>query len=310
MEVKFQNFLAIIILSIVGLFGLADFVYGDTKTGDINIQMLVVEPPGEPGPGAGDSAPVISNVTSTPSATSSATTWTITDDNGLSSVIFSYGMDLAYSSTSSIIGTYGVNLTGLTPDTVYYFRILVVDIASNIAQYTGSFTTLADKVKSLKIIAKPEKRVFKPGGNLDLDVTVLFYDPAIEQVVHMLNTSLDKSGSSTLYQLVMPTGNNLQVILKGQSHLAKKIVGVNIANGQDIILDFTDGGYFELLAGDVQGTGLKDNFIDILDLAAEDVKFNANYLNEDLNRDGIVDVLDLSIILVNYNQQGDPIPAI
>ena len=90
-------------------------------------------------------------------------------------------------------------------------------------------------------------------------------------------------------------------------------MGVNIVNGQDLTLDFTDNGQFELLAGDVAGTdiapGLKDNFVDILDVSAEDVKFNSQDLIMDLNRDGIVDVLDVSVLLVNFNKAGDGMPT-
>ena len=37
--------------------------------------------------------------------------------------------------------------------------------------------------------------------------------------------SLNAVGSSTQYNVPMPVGNNLQAILKGESHLAKKNCG-------------------------------------------------------------------------------------
>ena len=76
-----------------------------------------------------------------------------------------------------------------------------------------------------------------------------------------------------------------------------------------MVLDFTNGGSYELYAGDVQGFGLKDNLIDVLDISMTDSKFNSANEDADLNRDGVVDVLDMSIVLVNYGKQGDPLPA-
>lgn len=309
-KIGIKNFIILTTLLICGLFGVANFVYGESQSSGVNVQMTVPNPPGgDPGPGAGDASPVISNVTTTPAATSSVVTWTVTDDHGLSNVTFNYSADLSYDLSAFVSGNYRVNLTGLTSDTVYYFKIVATDTATNVVEYTGSFTTLSDKIKSLKIYAKPEKRVSKPGGNLALNVTVVFYNPATQQVIYTLNTNLDKTGSSNFYNITMPTAIGLEAVLKGESHLAKKIVGVNLVNGQNIILDFTDNGQFALLAGDVQGTGLKDNFVDILDVSAENVKFNGTYLNEDLNRDGVVDVLDMSMVLVNFNRGGALIPS-
>lgn len=312
MNNRFKKLITIVLL-LTGLFSFSNFVYGSSQSTDsINVEMTVPEPatePGDPDPEASDSAPVIFNVVTTTVITSAMVTWTVTDDIGLSSVIFNYSADMSYGLTTSTVGIYQVNLLNLTQDTVYYFKITATDIATNVTEYVGWFKTSSDSVKSIKIYAKPEKRVVKSGGNLALDATVIFYDPITAHVIHTLNVSLDKTGSTTLYNVIMPNGTGLHAILKGQSHLARKIIGVNILNGQNIILDFTELGSTELLAGDVQGTGLKDNFVDILDVSAEDTNYNHAGLNEDLNRDGIVDVLDMSITLVNFNKAGVPIPS-
>ena len=111
---------------------------------------------------------------------------------------------------------------------------------------------------------------------------------------------------------------NMSVFIKGRSHLAKKITGINIGEAtENIILNFTDSseleswGSYYLSAGDVQGDwpGLKDNFVDVLDISAVDVKFNQlDDLDADLNKDGVVDVLDVAVILTNLNNQGDLLP--
>jgi len=203
--------------------------------------------------------------------------------------------------------SFSVDLTGLSTGTIYYYLITCVDTDTNASTVSGTSTTLSALfLNNLIILGQPEKRVPKTGGNLSLDSTVLFYNPVTHALVHTVNATLNNSGSSTVYDPSLPTGN-FDAALKGQSHLAKKIINVNIVNGSDATLDFTESGAFYLLAGDVQGAGLKDNFVDILDISAVDIRFNSTDLEADLNRDGIVDVLDMSIVLVNYNKPGDPI---
>ena len=38
-------------------------------------------------------------------------------------------------------------------------------------------------------------------------------------------------------KIIVLSATNLEAIIKGRSHLARKIIGVNIQNGQNIILD-------------------------------------------------------------------------
>ncbi|PIT88577.1 MAG: hypothetical protein COU29_02250 [Candidatus Magasanikbacteria bacterium CG10_big_fil_rev_8_21_14_0_10_36_32] len=311
MRIGFKKLIMVVLL-MLGLFSFSNFVYGSSESSNINIQMTVPTPvvePGDPGPGGSDSAPVISNVVTSTSANSAVITWIVTDDKGLSSVNFYYSADMSYGLTTTTIGAYQVNLSNLTEDTIYYFKIVATDIASNVTEYAGTLKTSLDSVKSLKIYAKAEKRVPKIGGNLALFTTVILYDPSGFYLPYSLNVSLDKTGSSTLYNVIVPNGTNLEAVIKGQSHLARKIIGVNIQNGQDIFLDFSEADSVELLAGDVQGTGLKDNFVDILDVSAENVNYNNIGLNEDLNRDGVVDILDMSIVLTNFNLAGVLIPS-
>lgn len=258
--------------------------------------------------------PIVYSVSSTPGVTTSTVKWMATDDSGVRDCTFFYGLNgnnnTVAVSTALPGNYYRADLTGLASTTVYTFQVSCRDYTGNTsALATGSFTTLGGVARSLTVLARPEKRVNRPGGNGGLNATLLIYDPGQQRTVFTKAIVLNAAGSSTEYSVPVPVGNNLQAILKGESHLAKKIVGVNIVNGWDLVLDFTDSGHFELLAGDVQGAGLKDNFIDILDVSAVDVKFNSADRESDLNRDGIVDVLDMSVLLVNYNKNGDAVPT-
>lgn len=283
-----------------------------TESGNINVQYTVPSPstPGDGGP-SDNIPPVISNILTDASYTTATVSWVATDNVGVGYCSFSYGLTDSYgfSGATNVAGSnFYVNLDGLTTGTPYFFIITCAD-SSNLATATGTFVTLSPVFQNnLTILARPEKRVPKTGGNLDLAVTLLLYDAVTKQLMHAVNTEINSTGSSTVDGAVagIPTGD-FEAVLKGQSHLAKKVIGVHLENGNDTVIDFSDSGAYYLLAGDVQGTGLKDNFVDILDISAEDIKFNSTNLEFDLNRDNIVDVLDMSAILVNYNKNGDPI---
>lgn len=288
------------------------FAFTAQETGDINVQFVVPSTSTPPGGGGGSSdniPPVISNINTDVSFTTATVSWIATDNVSVGYCSFNYGLTDMYgtSGATNVAGSnFYVNLSDLTTGTPYYFLITCAD-TSNQTTATGTFVTLSPAFQNkLTIIAKPEKRVPKTGGNLSLDVTLLLYDSATKQLMFSFTTAINDVGSSTVQYIGAPTGN-FEAVLKGQSHLAKKIIGVHLENGTDAVLDFSEASVFSLLAGDVQGTGLKDNYVDILDISAEDIKFNSHNLEFDLNRDGIVDVLDMSAVLVNYNKKGDPI---
>jgi hypothetical protein len=295
-------------LFVGGLFFLANLVYSENESGDINIQYSVPSSGG--GGGSTNNPPTISDVLVEQSIHTAHATWSANDDNGVASSEFVYGTNQNYILSGTVSGNFQTNLIDLLPSTVYYYKITVYDNAGLWTIYEGLFTTLPnDQVASLKIIAKPEKRIYKSAGNLALNANLIIYDPILHQVLQTLPVSLTNSGSSTYSNITVATGSGLEVFLKGQSHLSRKMTGVDISAGQNVILDFTFGNSSELLAGDVQGGGLKDNTVDILDVVSADNVFYSTNLDADLNRDGIVDVLDLSIILVNYGRMGDTMPS-
>ncbi|MFZ2978593.1 MAG: hypothetical protein WA057_02905 [Candidatus Magasanikiibacteriota bacterium] len=92
-------------------------------------------------------SPVVKDVTSIPSQTSVTVSWLTTDDVGVSSVGFKYG---------TIYGTYDLSpasennssasLSGLTPDTIYYFQITASDASGKKGYGYGSFRTLVQPV--------------------------------------------------------------------------------------------------------------------------------------------------------------------
>jgi hypothetical protein len=305
---RLSNIFIIIGVLTVGCLFVFDMANTASQSGDINVQMTVPSGPLGGGGASDHVLPEITNVSSTVSYTTATVSWTATDNTGVQYCNFDYGLSGAYGSSAfplAIGSEYSVDLSGLATGTLYYFSIHCVDTAFNGATVIGTFFTLSPGFNNkLFLIAKPEKRVYKAGGNLSMDSILYLYHPVTKALAFSTAAVFSDAGSSTVQNGAIPTGN-FEAVLKGQAHLAKKIINVSIQNGLDSTLDFSDGGSFYLLAGDVRRAGGGDNFIDILDVSAEDIKFNSHERLYDLNYDGIIDVLDMSIILVNYNRMGD-----
>ncbi len=99
-------------------------------------------PPGGGGPGGGvdGTAPVISNVRVINITATTATVLWDTDEPSTGRV--DYGLTPGYGSSTShggLVTSHSVNLTGLTPDSLYNFRVTSADGVGNSAQ-SGNFT--------------------------------------------------------------------------------------------------------------------------------------------------------------------------
>ncbi len=310
---RLTNYLVVTVLMIGGCFVFYNLAFTATEGGNINVQMTV---PTTGGGGGGtvippdSTGPTITDVTSTIGYTTGTVSWTAIDASSVQNCYFDYGLTELFGLSLAplqIGDNYSVQFSGLASGTPYYYKITCLDNYSNTTMATGTVVTLsAGFQKKLYIQAKPEKRVPKTNGNWGLNATLLLYNSVTKDLIYWKNIVVSNTGTSTLQDFAIPTGN-FEAVLKGESHLAKKIINVTISNVDDTTLDFTESNVFYLLAGDVQGTGLKDNFVDILDISAIDIQFNSTEQVFDINRDDIVDVLDTSAVLVNYNLGGDEI---
>ncbi|MFA5211138.1 MAG: hypothetical protein WC414_01370 [Patescibacteria group bacterium] len=275
------------------------------------------------GPSADTTPPTITNIFSSSSLTYAKVSWSAVDNNPeLPVCVFNYGLDTSYSLNTAVYNNnsnFWIELNGLESAKKYFYQIRCNDASNNYVFATGEFETLVvlpEKSLSLEVYARPDKRV--GGNNYSLPALLVFSDNSAHEIFKIVQINLDNSGYYKNLNISLPIYNNFSVFLKGRSHLAKKISGVNItADTSELILNFTDStilnswGSYYLYAGDTQGDwpGLKDNIVDVLDLSAEDVKFNQlNDLDTDLNGDGITDISDVSIVLINFNMQGDLLP--
>lgn len=90
--------------------------------------------------------------------------------------------------------------------------------------------------------------------------------------------------------------------IRGFSHLNKLIPNVNAFNSYTSSLFFTAPSQY-LIAGET--SIVFDNYINGLDLSTQVVNLNTGDIKNDLNQDGLVNSLDLSITVKNLYAEGD-----
>lgn len=157
-------------------------------------------------------------------------------------------------------------------------------------------------LRQIKIKVRPEKRV-RPEQNWGLIEKAVFYHRDLQKTVLETTVENNNFGWGLLELIDLPDGI-YDVWLKGQSHLSKVLKQIEIKE-KAILLDFTFGETFYLLAGDVHES--KDNFINGLDITAAVNQLYTPNKDADLNRDGIVNVLDISIVVNNLYKTGEGI---
>jgi hypothetical protein len=303
----------------------------ETQTGNINVNMNVPgTTPETPISGGTDYySPQISNVVSTTDFYSAVITWEVnfnhTGSGNTTTIV--YGKDFNYGSSTvvTVSGTlFTTEIENLEADTLYYFKITATNGAPLTAEAYGTFQTQkATILNNLTILAHPEKRVEKAGGNFGVDnATVFFLDQTASTILAEFTTVLEDDGSTIISNITVPEGTALTAVLKTNSHLGKRLNGINTTEG-DLTLDFTESNSFYLFAGDMAGdlkgdvlnnsfaeflqNAKQDEFIDILDISSVVSKFNNQQTGEraNLNGDNIVDAQDISIVLSNWNKTGD-----
>lgn len=106
----------------------------------VTVQVNVPTGGGNPG-GSTDLLPTIFNVASSTTVTAATVSWSAADDRGISSVAFVYGTTPGYGNTGTVTGNYEAIINSLATNTVYYFKITVVDTGNHTVEHTGNFST-------------------------------------------------------------------------------------------------------------------------------------------------------------------------
>lgn len=149
------------------------------------------------------------------------------------------------------------------------------------------------------IKGSPEKRV-NPQNNHDLEGKLTFFNAS---KTYEFLIDLDKSGQGYLSEAIIP--GTYSVAFKGLSHLTKIISHIEVKENATIVLDFTENNQFELLAGDVAMS--KDDYVNSLDIVATTRVLYQDDKHADLNKDGTVNAMDISIEIKNLHKSGEKI---
>ena len=275
--------------------------------------------------------PIITIVASSTGFNQATLSWTINPGSGytVNTTSITYGKNFILAGTTAVTvsGTeFTAVMDNLEVDTIYNFEIYTINSGGGVAIKAGQIQTQeATILNNLTILAHPEKRVYKPEGNFGVDnATVFFLDQTASTILAEFTTVLEDDGSTTISNITVPEGIALVAVLKTNSHLGKRLNGINTTGG-DLTLDFTESNSFYLFAGDMAGdlkgnvlnnsfaqflqNAKQDEFVDILDISSVVSKFNNQQAGEraNLNGDNIVDAQDISIVLSNWNKTGDMI---
>ena len=155
-------------------------------------------------------------------------------------------------------------------------------------------------VREIRIIAHPEKRV-NAHENWSTVAKVVFYNKTLKKTVLTTSVDLNDTGWAAFSTDKLDEGV-YDVSIKGFSHLTKVLRDIRIDQTTETI-DFSQGDSSFLVAGDVHSS--KDDFVDGLDIAATVNALYSNDLSADLNHDGFVNALDLSIVVGNIYKYGE-----
>lgn len=194
-----------------------------------------------------------------------------------------------------------IELTGLL-DGDYEVYSIAHDSTGGIetAPQEPDATFTIDQVVAFNIIAYPEKRS-PPQGNWSLASLLTLYRPGSTDPEYSYDLVTDAQGRHEIEASEVALGN-YHFLLKGGSHLSKRLSDINFT-GTDLVLDYTLGGTSFLLGGDVHPS--KDDYINGLDLSSIIPRLYTAFVDADLNFDGTVNGMDLSIAVTNLFKRGD-----
>jgi hypothetical protein len=157
----------------------------------------------------------------------------------------------------------------------------------------------------------PEKRVQVPvPPNLDMNDMQISVraigSPALTTPIAVSNvaTSTDVNGYSTAPVILNVAPGNYDIFIKSGAHLNQKYGTVAIT-GASTTIDFTQGLTAYARAGDINGSQFGDDEVNAIDISLTVLNLGLNTYRPDTNQDGLVNALDIGILLANLNEIGE-----
>lgn len=152
------------------------------------------------------------------------------------------------------------------------------------------------------LIIKPEKRI-PDQENFQNEYLVVFYDQLYQEIYRFEHVQTDKDGNATIdlcSKGLSTTPGVYSIYVKGYSHLSKLYIDNKGFFNYTTTFDLAKTPSDYVLAGDV----IDHDYVNGLDLNIVISKLYTNDLKMDLNRDGIVNSLDLSNLIYNLHVSG------
>jgi hypothetical protein len=160
---------------------------------------------------------------------------------------------------------------------------------------------------SLNLHLAPEKRVVLSHPNLAEDTIQLKLYLAGTHILvytHLIPISINQDGYTTSIIQASVAPGQYDIAIKSAQHLTSTYKNQSLNIGMNT-LDLTNSMTVKLKAGDVNGVALGDDTINALDISKEVSELGGSTAQQDLNRDGRINVLDIGILLANYGQNGN-----
>jgi hypothetical protein len=187
---------------------------------------------------------------------------------------------------------------------ILILTLLVVFPFNKLSAQTEDEVTITATVAGCgaQILVKPEKRIPRE-GNFSNKNKIIFYDQFYQEIYKFENVETDKDGFSNIdicAQGLSTTPGIYSIYVKGYSHIGRLYIENKGFFNYTSFFDLAKNEDELLLAGDT----IDHDYVNGLDLNALISKLYTDDLKTDLNRDGIVNSLDLSNQLYNLHKSG------
>lgn len=192
-----------------------------------------------------------------------------------------------------------------------FFRLIIsITIVTLVLSITTSSVKAVDVGVDvygcvLELLLKPERRVSaSTNSSLSIEVEIYDTDNVLKVVYQDIADNTGRASINLCDNNVSLVDNNYKFYVKGDGYLKRSFGPLRAFDKSTTTLDLRSD--TELLAGEV--SKIYDNYINSFDIDGVNEFFGSNTQKYDLNRDGLVNSMDISIALKNFNSKGDCSP--
>lgn len=224
------------------------------------------------------------------------------------------GIAIAAADESRVLGYQGTDSyfldTTVDPSIAYTYCVELLDADGNVSN-ERCMPVFADQGVRMEFTVAPQKRLTQQGRQGTSTRVMTTIRSALEREPSqktILDVDTNGRGVFTVLNAILETS---RLSVKGRSHLRQSELIGEVLPGQTVSVDFTKAGSKEMVAGDLYQAHIEplltqaDNFINGLDLSVLIRALSSADVISDLDGDGKVTALDLSLLVRNLNHQGE-----